>query len=262
MTGKPIVGIYTPAHNVAKYVKDAIKSVVAQHFRNWNLVVLDDGSDDGTFEAAKQAADGRCLVVRNDKSCGLRGKLKNDTLALLPETEFVCHVGADDTIPFDCLGAYVDFMRAHPWLAAACGTFDCFDDAGNVWMMPHVEGRTGFDRCTLLKYMNFFPMRFYRRHAVAAVGGYSNELSSAVDYDLALRLDETFQLGRLDGKITYHYRQHPRQVSTAARREQDLNAKRALQAALDRRGLGQEIANDAPPFRLRECEGHFIWGRK
>lgn len=260
---KPLVGIFMPAHNVVKYIGDAIRSIINQDLDNWSLVVLDDTSDDNTFDAAVEVSDSRCFITRNGDRCGLIGKLKNEAIGYLAdEPEFICHVGADDMIPPDCLSSFVAFMRANLDLAAACGTFDCFDDSGKRWMMPHVQNMKGFDRNILLKFMNFFPMRFYRYEAIKAVGGYSNELSSAVDYDLALKLDEKFKLGRLDGKITYHYRQHPNQVSTAARPEQDLNAKKALQAALDRRGLGQEVVNSAPPFQLRGREGHFIWGKR
>jgi glycosyltransferase involved in cell wall biosynthesis len=263
MNDKPIVGLYMPAHNVAQYIGEAIKSIVAQDFEDWELVVLDDASEDGTFDAAMKEANDHCCVVRNDSRCGLIGRLKNEAIGHLCESEFICHIGSDDIIPPDCLSSFVSFMRANPNLVAACSTFDCFDDAGNKWMMPHVQNLKGFDSSILLKFMNFFPMRFYKTEAIKAVGGYSDSLSSAVDYDLALRLDEKFpgQLGRLEGKITYHYRQHPTQVSRAARPEQDLNAKRALQAALDRRGTGQEVANDRPPFQLRGQE-HFIWGKR
>jgi hypothetical protein len=128
-------------------------------------------------------------------------------------------------------------------------------------MMPHVVRDKGFSSERLLRYMCLYPHRFYRRDAVQAVGGYSDELSSAVDYDLALKLDEKFEIGRIEGKITYNYRQHPTQVSRKDRPEQDLNAKRALQAALDRRGTGQTVMNNAPPFIIDTASpDHFIWG--
>ena len=109
----PRIGIYVPAKNTAKYIGDAIRSVLAQEMDDWTMVVLDDASDDGTFEAAKQVADSRCLIVRNEFSCGLIGKLKNQAMRLLPENEFVCHVGSDDLIVPECLSSYVDFMDKH-----------------------------------------------------------------------------------------------------------------------------------------------------
>jgi hypothetical protein len=135
-------------------------------------------------------------------------------------------------------------------------------------MLPHVQGFKGFDRKILLKFMNFFPLRMYKRQALNEVR-YSYELSSAVDYDLALRLDEKFpgRLGRLDmGKITYHYRQHGEQVSRLARTQQDINAREALQASLNRRQSGLIVTNSRPPFacvpREIAVEEHFIWNSK
>ncbi len=264
----PTVGIYMPCRNVVPYIGDAIRSIISQDMDDWELVVLDDASDDGTFDAAVEAADGRCFVSRNGDRCGLIGKLKNETIGYLSDSEFICHVGSDDLIPPDCLSSFVSFMRANPSLMAACGTFECFDNSGRRWMMPHVQTLKGFDSRILLRFMNFFPHRFYRREAIEAVGGYNQSLSSAVDYDLALRLDETFpgRLGRLEGKITYLYRRHATQVSTAAKAEQDINAKKALQRALDRRHANLVVVNDAPPFVCMAVETHdeqhFIWGRK
>ena len=88
-------------------------------------------------------------------------------------------------------------------------------------------------------------------------------MSSAVDYDLALRLDEITKIHRIKEPITYYYRQHLEQVSTKSRKRQDLNAKRALESALKRRGISGTVANDAPPFVIAQPTGsHFIWGKK
>jgi hypothetical protein len=106
-------------------------------------------------------------------------------------------------------------------------------------------------------------MRFYRRSVVDSVGGYSNELTSAVDYDLALKIDEVTKISRIKEPVTYHYRQHSEQVSTRARPEQDMNAKRALQNALKRRNIKGEVVGDTPPFKIELIEEkHFIWGKK
>ena len=115
----------------------------------------------------------------------------------------------------------------------------------------------------MLNYMCMYPMRFYRKETIEAVGGYSNELSSAVDYDLALRISEKFEIKRLKDPITYMYRRHKEQASTKGKTEQDSNAKKALRAAIDRRKLGMEIVNDVPPFQLKQVEEkvHKIWGK-
>jgi hypothetical protein len=109
-----------------------------------------------------------------------------------------------------------------------------------------------------------FPLRFYKKSVVEKVGGYSNVLSSAVDFDLALKIDQIATIHRIKEPITYYYRQHSNQVSTKARHEQDLNAKKALEDALKRRGINGKVINDKPPFIIEKNkeEEHFIWGKK
>ena len=261
----PKVCIYMPAYNVGKYIAEAVASIKKQTFQDWSLAILDDFSDDNTLEEAEKAqvGDQRIIVAKRDARCGRIGKLKNEAIAMLPQSEYVCHVGSDDLIPPYCLQSFVDLLDAHPHTGAACGTFVAFDDSGKHWMFPHVMNDKGFDSARLLRYMSLYPMRFYSRSVVEEVGGYSNDLTSAVDYDLALKLDEVTNIERIEDRITYYYRQHPTQVSTAARTEQNANAKKALEAALKRRGMSKVVVGDAPPFQLADgSPDHFIWGKK
>lgn len=259
------VGIYMPAWQVEKYIADSIRSIRGQSLADWQLVIVDDHSPDRTLQAAMDAAgdDPRITVKRRAEHSGRIGQVKNEAIGQLGGCEYICHVGSDDLIPNYCLQAFVAAMDVHPEAGAACGSFVAFDDTGRQWEFPHVKRDKGFDSQRLLRYMCLYPMRFYRHNAVERVGGYSNELTSAVDYDLALKLDEVTKIIRIEEPPTYYYRQHAEQVSSKKRAEQNANAKRALQNALVRRGMELEVANDAPPFSLVEkMPEHFIWGAK
>jgi glycosyltransferase involved in cell wall biosynthesis len=255
------VGIYMPALNAERYIRESIKSIQNQSFTKWFLAVIDDASDDNTYDKIQKIDDKRIThKIRNENRSGLIGKLKNQAINLLPETKYICHVGSDDLIPPNCLEVFVDFMESNPTFGAACGTFEAFNDAGKKWTFPHVTGDKGFNSGRLLRYMCLYPHRFYKRDAVMNVGGYSDTLSSAVDYDLALKLDETTIIGRIENVVTYYYRQHPEQVSRKERAQQDANAKKALQDALDRRGISKSVINNSPPFVIEEISPtHFTW---
>jgi len=259
------VGIFMPAWKTEKYIAESIRSIQAQTMKDWELIIIDDCSPDNTFKAATNAAadDDRITVLQRSKHAGRIGQVKNEAIEKLKPCEYICHVGSDDTIPPQCLDLFTRLLDTKPEVGAACGSFIAFDDAGRQWKFPHVERDKGFDRQKLLSFMNLYPMRFYRRRVVEQVGGYSNELTSAVDYDLALKLDEVTKIVRIFDPPTYYYRQHTNQVSSRKRFEQNANAKRALQDALIRRNLDLEVSNDAPPFLLVEkTPDHFIWGAK
>jgi len=264
------VGIYMPAYNVGDYVKEAISSLTWQSYSDWELVFIDDCSEDDTFKNAQsvvKASDNRVSFYKREEHCGRIGQVKNEAIAKLSKKhEYICHVGSDDTVPKNCLETFVTYMDKHPEIGACCGNFICFNDEGKQWSFPHVSNAGDYNPNTLLQYMCLFPMRFYRWAVIDTIGGYSNELTSAVDYDLALKIDEIAKIHRIKDPITYYYRQHSQQVSTRSRSEQDLNAKKALESALVRRGINAIVKNAAPPFILErkesEEEKHFIWGGK
>jgi glycosyltransferase involved in cell wall biosynthesis len=246
-----------PAYNVEKYIFDSIKSIKSQLFKDWELVVLDDSSTDNTYSVVKTILDTtmepdiRIKLYKREEHCGKIGKLKNECIALLGDCDYICHVGSDDIIPTNCLQVFVDYMEKNLETGVCCGNFICFNDEGKEWTFPHVANSGQFNSNTLLQYMCLFPMRFYRKEIVDKVGGYSEVLTSAVDYDLALKTDEITKIHRIKEPITYFYRQHSGQVSSSKRPEQDLNAKVALQAALGRRNINGIVLNDKPPFKIQ-----------
>lgn len=270
------VGIYMPAYNSEKYIGQAIESIKKQTYTNWELIIIDDCSDDFTFNFGLSCIpfmenceflppSDKIQIWKREEHAGKIGVVKNEAIAKLSDDcDYICHVGSDDMITPNCLEVFVKFMEDNPDIGAACGNFECFDDTGKRWSYPHVANSGEFNPEVMLSYMCMFPTRFYKKETIDAIGGYSNELSSAVDYDLALRISEKFKIKRIKDPITYMYRRHNNQVSTKGKLEQDLNAKIALQNALKRRDLNMEVVNNAPPFQLKQLENkvHKIWGKK
>jgi glycosyltransferase involved in cell wall biosynthesis len=267
---KMSVGIFMPCFNVAPYIEESLESIFKQTYKDWEIVVLDDCSSDSTWKTLQNIYNwrvsylphGEFAIYKRDNHSGRIGQVKNEAiLKFKKEHEYICHVGSDDRIPDYCLQTFVDYMDKNPSIGACCGNFICFDDKGKQWTFPHVANSGEYDSNILLRYHNFFPMRFYRKSIIDKVGGYSNEIKSAVDYDLALKIDEITKIHRIKEPITYYYRQHSQQISTRARPEQDANAKKALKSALKRRNINGIVENNKMPFKIKYIEEeHFIWG--
>lgn len=253
-----------PCYNVDKYIKQSIRSILEQTYKDWELVILDDCSNDNTYNIIKDFVSKNITVSKRKEHSGLIGKVKNEAISMFKKQhEYVCHVGSDDIIPEYCLELFVTNMDANKDIGAMCGNFICFNNEGKQWVMPHVANSNDFVRQTLLSYNCLFPMRFYRKDVVDKVNKYSETLSSAVDYDIALKIDEITKIVRIKEPISYFYRIHSEQVSTKTRIEQNLNAKKALFDAMIRRNIKGKIINETPPFniKLEEESGHFIWGK-
>lgn len=260
------VGVFVPCYNTGRYVAEALNSIINQTYQDWEIVVLDDASEDNTYEIAKKYESNKIKVYKNNEHCGKIGKLKNESINKFEYNhEYICHVGSDDIIPDYCFKTFVDYMDKHLDVGACCGNFICFTDDGKQWSLPHVTNSGEFDSSVLLRYNCLFPMRFYRTSVIKEIGGYSNDLTSAVDFDVALKISEKTIIHRIKEPITYYYRQHSIQISTRARTKQDLNAKKALESALERRGIKGKVINNKPPFVIEYekeiISENFIWKR-
>jgi glycosyltransferase involved in cell wall biosynthesis len=258
------VGIYMPCYDVGKYIEEAIMSIKNQTYKDWELVIVDDGSNDDTHQKAVKYSTGNIKVFNRGEHCGIIGLVKNEAYKYLDRNhDYVCHVGSDDIITPNCLKTYVNYMDKHPEIGACCGNFICFDDEGKKWTLPHVANSGEFDSSVLLRYMCFFPLRFFRREIMEKVGGHNITMKSSEDYDLALRVDEITKIHRIKNPITYYYRQHPTQTSRRTHSAMEGYARDALQRALDRRGIKGKVINDLPPFQIEmQKEKQFIWGKK
>lgn len=106
-----VVSVMMPAWNAARHVGEAIESVQAQSYPSWNLIVVDDGSTDGTAAIAAGYQDPRLRLVRRDN--GGEGAARNSALDLVTG-EFLAFLDADDVWLPDHLEQAVRYLEAHP----------------------------------------------------------------------------------------------------------------------------------------------------
>jgi glycosyltransferase involved in cell wall biosynthesis len=111
---QPLISIVMPVYNRQEYVGATIESILAQKYTNWELWVMDDGSDDGTPAIVKKqvAADPRIRYVAHPH-IGITGKLKNEGIAL-SGGDLVCFMDSDDLWPPQKLSRQLEAMRKYP----------------------------------------------------------------------------------------------------------------------------------------------------
>lgn len=93
---QPKVSVVMPAYNMERYIGEAIRSVQNQTYSNWELLVVDDGSDDSTCDIVEQiaAVDGRIRLIRNEKNIGV-AQTRNRGFELA-SGEYVALLDSDD----------------------------------------------------------------------------------------------------------------------------------------------------------------------
>ena len=257
-----LVSVVTPVYNTANYLAEAIESILVQTFADFEFILIDDGSTDGSGSilARHAARDGRVRVVRREN----RGIVatRNEAMAMATG-ELIAVLDSDDIALPDRLAIQVGYLRAHPECVAVGGSALVIDASGDpicTWNFPcsHEE----LDRSNLVNDQKMLHSSLVmRREAVLSVGGYRPEAETAEELDLLLRLAERGRLANVPD-VVVKYRRHGSSVSHARRALQVRSSDFALRDARRRRGLDDSgiPAPSAADARLpSDSENHRLW---
>src|SRR5262245_56610982 len=135
MTSRPLVSIITIFLNAEKFIQEALESVVAQTYDNWELLLVDDGSTDGSTRIAlkyckQYAGKVHYLVHEGDVNCGM--SVSRNLGVSFAKGEYVALLDADDVWLPRKLEQQVEIMNAHPEVGMVYGwTQMWFNWSGN-----------------------------------------------------------------------------------------------------------------------------------
>jgi glycosyltransferase involved in cell wall biosynthesis len=177
-----------PAYNVEPYVGDAIRSALAQTFIDFELIVVDDGSKDGTADVVKALADedGRIQLVQQPNR-GLAGA-RNSALRAA-RGEYFALLDSDDLWEPEFLAEQLAILAAQPEVDIV---------TGNAWSLggpqhgqlarPCPDPRPVPDLATIIgDEWSVFIMAVFRRRVYTTIGAFDESMRSNEDYDFWLR---------------------------------------------------------------------------
>lgn len=123
-TGQPLISVIMPALNAAPYIEEAIASVMAQHWQNWELIITDNGSSDATRDVISQFKDPRITMLLEP----IRGvsRARNRAMEQM-KGAYYCFLDADDRLPPKSLGARVRLLENDTNMLFADGGVDRWD---------------------------------------------------------------------------------------------------------------------------------------
>jgi glycosyltransferase involved in cell wall biosynthesis len=200
----PLVSVITNNYNCASYLRANIESVLRQDYENWQHIVVDDGSTDGSMEILREMQHPR-LKVMSVPHCGV-SESRNLAIAQA-EGEFIAILDADDAALPWRLRTQMQYFVDAPSTVLVAGGIIRVDQATNqerTFLFPSTHDSI----VTLLRAMfNCLPhsTMIYRHQAFHSVGGYLIEKSE--DFDLAVRLSRIGRLASVQKAVTrYAYR--------------------------------------------------------
>lgn len=233
---KPKVSVLMSAMNAQAYIKKSAESILDQTYGDIELIIIDDGSTDNTWEVICELVemDPRVVPIRNPENLGASSAL-NKGLSLA-KGEYITRQDADDISAPRRLETQVNFLDHHPDT----------DVVGTAVLLITGEGKpikTAFTFETseeihdqLLDQMCLCgPTLLFRRKTTESIGfKYNERLSGSEDYDFCLRMSEVTRITNISEPL-YFYRQHDEATSCKKRHIQMRHKATALMDALVRR---------------------------
>jgi glycosyltransferase involved in cell wall biosynthesis len=198
----PLVSVIVPAYNAAKYLAQNIESVLRQTYRNFELLVVDDGSTDDTAEVVARYGD-RVIYFRKPNGGG--ASARNYGIAR-SRGEFIAPLDADDYwLPGKLERTMAVFEKtAADVVFTACTYVD--DDGRRLFdYFPRFRKHHLYNDLLL---RNFIPNGtvLMRRKIVESIGGYDERIFIPNDWDLWLRLAEVCRIEYLPEPLTCYRR--------------------------------------------------------
>jgi glycosyltransferase involved in cell wall biosynthesis len=211
------VTVLMPVYNTAPYLKAAIDSILTQTFTDFELLIIDDASTDGSVDTVKTYTDARIKLIEKPQNTGYTNSLN---LGLeLATGQYVARMDSDDISLPERFAKQVAFMDAHPEVGV-CGTwiktFGCPQPA--VIQYPTSHDRIAIQLFSSSQFAH--PSVMIRKSILAGQPvRYDQDMEPTEDFDLWVRLSRVTQLANLP-EVLLHYRFHQGQVSATRRSRQ------------------------------------------
>ena len=192
----PRVSVLLPVHNGMPWLVEAIESLRRQTFTDHEVIVIDDGSTDGTGDYLASLAERLAWCVLDGRHLGLTPTL-NGCLALAV-APLVARLDADDLARPDRLERQVAFMDAHPEVGLlGTGAIEKAPDGRTLRLVTPPTGDADL-RAALIRRNPFVHSSvMFRRAIVQRLGGYDTRYRVAQDYDLWMRMAQVTRVACL-----------------------------------------------------------------
>lgn len=179
----PACSVVMTAYNDFRFLDEAVDSILGQDFRDFELIVVDDGSDDPEPVKALAARDPRIRVLLNDTNMGTA--VSANRAIAVARSDIIVRLDSDDIAEPSRIGRLVEALRADPELGLVGSAVTMIDEAGRalrVEVMPETDLAI---RWTLLFHNPFYhSATAFRRAAFDAAGGYRSDEPVSQDHYL------------------------------------------------------------------------------
>ena len=261
MADSPAFTVLMPTYNAGPFLRPAVESILQQSFRNFEFLIIEDASTDGSAEVLHEYAggDSRIRVVNNKINLGVTRSLNRGlSLARAP---WIARMDADDISKPERLARQWQEIRRNPTASFITSTFETIDAGGRVVERPHMG--IYFKQDLLPWYLLFYNrvgghgQVCYSAEMMGKVGGYDESTVRGQDYELWPRLLRQAPCAVIREPLYQWRRDNPNSVSRT--RRDDTSTRVAIReiAAMCGVDVTPEEATAFRHFWQRTCQETF-----
>lgn len=240
----PFFSVIMPVYNRKAYVFDAIKSVLFQDFTDFELIVIDDGSNDGSFEIISAIRDPRLRLIRNEHLGGAAARNAGIDAA---NGEFIVWVDSDDLQTVGALAILYETIQSYPDADVYYGDLEVFYDheAKENWYTDYPD----YYGVSLLPYLikgNCLPNpgTAVRKALYHVSGQYDIAFTRCHDYHMWTRLADSARFKKVPS-VLCRWRQHGESLSSAKTRAFEAKVALDMLARYPVKRLFPDLENDS-----------------
>ena len=236
-SNQPKVSVVMTVFNSEKYLADAIESILSQTFKDFELIILDDGSTDKSLSIIKKyALTDRRIRILSRKNKGI-SESANEAIALA-RGEYIARMDSDDISMPDRLARQLAYLQDNKKCICVSGAIHVIDEKARfltTLFLPErnedIQALLLEGHCSIANPAVMFSMKYFN-----LVGGYDPTFKVAEDFDLWLKLGERGELGNLKEPML-KYRLHGKSISELNAELTCGNIMIASENAFKRRGI-------------------------
>lgn len=209
----PKVTVLMSVYNGEKYLREAIDSIINQTFKDFEFLIINDGSTDNTAKILKSYKDPRIKIITNKKNIGLTKSLNNGLR--IAKGEYIARMDHDDISALTRLTEQTMFLDQHSNIAVLGTNFQIIDSSGKVKTGAVIENHLSSIRIEWELYWNnpiVHSSVMFRTTIVKSYGGYPKE-KYCQDYALWLQMFTNIKMAIIKQPL-FFLRKHGKNVST------------------------------------------------
>ncbi len=195
---KPEISIILPTYNRFKYIDRAIKSILNQTFKNWELIIIDDGSnEDKTYKLVKDYIN-KNTNIRYIYQSNMKQSIARNVGIKLANSNYVCFIDSDDEYKSVYLSERLDFITKNNYDLIHGG----IDVQGNQYISDKNDNSK---LISISESISFGGTIFAKRQVLKSLGGFNENLEYAEDSDIIERATNKYNVGKISiASYVYH----------------------------------------------------------